>query len=490
MHEQLSPSSPASAARSHTAATSDQGSLKTVMEEQRAAFHAHPLPTATERRVWLNALDRALLDHEAPLCDAISADFGHRPATETRLLELFPSLAAIRHARRRLAGWMEPQRRPVSLWFRPGRAAVVYQPLGVVGIIVPWNYPLYLAVGPLVAALAAGNRAMLKLSEYTPKFAQLFAMIVAKTFPSDLVHVVTGDASVGRAFAGLPFDHLLFTGSGAVARDVMKSAAEHLTPVTLELGGKSPVIVAPDFDLTKAARRIVFGKLVNAGQTCVAPDYVLAPTASIPPLVAALRTAAHALYGSAASMDYASIASDRHHARLSSMLDEARRLGARIEPLLELPGTSLPRRFVPVVVLNATTHMRVLREEIFGPILPIVPYDSLDSAIAYINAQPRPLAMYVFDDDLRRRSSVLAQTASGGVTLNDTLLHVSQDDLPFGGVGESGMGRYHAIEGFRTFSQVRSVYRPSRFTATSIMYPPYGRRLAKRVLALMLRRGA
>ncbi len=463
--------------------------LHAMVEQQRAAFLSQPLPSAAERRAWLSALERALLSEETALCAAISMDFGHRPAAETRLLELFPSLASLRHGRRRLAGWMKPERRPVSFWLRPGRATVTYQPLGVVGIIVPWNYPLYLAVGPLVAALAAGNRALLKLSEHTPAFGRLFASLIAATFPSDLVQVVTGDATVGRAFTTLPFDHLLFTGSGAVARDVMASAARRLTPVTLELGGKSPAIIAPEFDLATAARRIAFGKLVNAGQTCIAPDYVLAPSAALPALVAALRDAARSMYGTAASPDYASIVNDHHFGRLTELLEDAKAHGAHVEALLAAPSSALPRRMPPMAVLGATPRMRILREEIFGPILPLVPYESLDEVIAYVNARARPLAMYVFDDDVRRREALLARTASGGVTINDTLLHVTQDDLPFGGVGESGMGRYHGVDGFRTFSQVRSVYRRSRFALTATMYPPYGGSLQNRILALMLRSG-
>jgi acyl-CoA reductase-like NAD-dependent aldehyde dehydrogenase len=382
---------------------------------------------------------------------------------------------------------MAAERRRVSLWFRPAVAEVRYQPLGVTGIIAPWNYPLYLAVGPLVCALAAGNRVMIKLSEYTPQFAALFARLVAQGFPRSLVHVVVGDVDAARAFANLPFDHLLFTGSTSVGREVMAAAARHLTPVTLELGGKSPAIVAPDFDLAVAARRIAFGKLINAGQTCIAPDYVLAHADRIERLVAELRKAARAMYGDTASADYSSIVNDRHFARLDALLADAREQGARVEQLLDSAASPWPRRLAPAVVLDVTDRMRIMREEIFGPLLPILAYRTLDEAIRYVNERDRPLALYVFDDDRARRDDLLARTASGGVTVNDTILHVAQDDLPFGGVGPSGMGRYHGEEGFRSFSQVRPVLHSRRISPSSLMYPPYGGALASRLLRLMLR---
>jgi coniferyl-aldehyde dehydrogenase len=461
--------------------------LDAIFREQQYAFEQHRSPSARERREWLHALERILLDNSAAIGAAISTDFGHRPATETQLLELFPSVEAVRYARRHLASWMRPERRHVSIWFQPGSAQVRYQPLGVVGIVVPWNYPLYLAIGPLASALAAGNRVMIKMSEYTPAFGTLLGELILKTFPRNLVHVVLGDADTARAFVSRPFNHLLFTGSTAVGREVMAAAARHLTPVTLELGGKSPAIVAPGFDLARAARSIVFGKLVNAGQTCIAPDYVLAEATSIDTLITHMRHAAHELYRDAASPDYASIAHDRQYARLLSLQNDARAQGARIEPLLAVGDASLPRRFPPVAVVGATDSMRVMREEIFGPILPIIAYRTLDEAIRYVNERDRPLALYVFDDDGTRREHLLAHTASGGVTINDTLLHVGQDALPFGGVGPSGMGRYHGPEGFRTFSQVRSIFRQRRWNAVPMLYPPYRRPLVRRLLKLMLR---
>jgi coniferyl-aldehyde dehydrogenase len=445
------------------------------------------MPSAAERRGWLRAVAAMLNNHGKALCEAISSDFGYRPETETRVLELFPSLEGLRHADRQLARWMRIEPRKVSVYLQPARAEIRYQPLGVVGVVAPWNYPLYLIIGPLTCALAAGNRVMIKVSEYSPALGALLVQLMPKYLPEDLVRVVLGDAEVAREFVGLPFDHLLFTGSTAVGRAVMSAAARNLTPVTLELGGKSPAIIAPGFDLRRAARSIIFGKLVNAGQTCIAPDYVLCPQDAIEPLLVQLAEAAKTLYGNSASPDYASIAHDRQYARLQAVLEDARRSGARIRPLMDQGTTSLPRRMPLVAVLETQPSMRVMQEELFGPILPILPYRSLDEVCSYVNQHDRPLALYVFDDDHDRRESLLARTASGGVTINDTLLHVGQDDLPFGGVGPSGMGRYHGIDGFRTFSQIRSVFRQPRLNFVSMMYPPYDRAWTKRLLNFLVR---
>lgn len=473
---------PASVASLHPAA------VHSVFAAQRAASRQHAWMPCSERRGHLLRLERLLRQHQELLCRTISEDFGHRPRTETLLLELFPSLQALRHARKNLERWVRPERRRVGIWFKPGRAEVRYQPLGVVGIIVPWNYPLYLAIAPLAGALAAGNRVMLKLSELTPRFSDLLANLIAKEFSVDHLHICTGGPDVGREFSRLAFDHLLFTGSTAVGREVMQAAARRLTPLTLELGGKSPVIVTPGFNLVVAARRIVFGKFVNAGQTCIAPDYVLAPKEALEALLTEVRHAARSLYGDVGTSDYASIVNERHYSRLQSLLDDATAQGARIEPLLASAAPPSARRFPPVAVIGATPSMRVLQEEIFGPILPIIGYRTLDEAIEYINERPRPLALYIFDSDRSRADELIARTASGGVTINDTLLHVGQDDLPFGGLGESGFGRYHGVEGFRTFSQVRSIFRQGMFAPTALMYPPYGGRLARRLLAFMCRR--
>jgi acyl-CoA reductase-like NAD-dependent aldehyde dehydrogenase len=460
------------------------GDLRARFETQRAGFARQPMPDATTRRGWLRALAALLKDNQGAISEAIDADFGHRCDAETRLLEFYPSLEAIAYARRRVAAWMAIEPRRTSLLFQPGRSELRYQPLGVVGIMAPWNYPLYLAVGPLAGALAAGNRAMVKSSEYSPRFGALFACLVRERFNEDLVTVVLGDLEVASAFAGLPFDHLLFTGSTAVGRAVMTAAAKNLTPVTLELGGKCPVLIAPGQDLADAVARIVFAKLVNAGQTCVAPDYVLLPRGAETEFLAQARAATVRFHGGADSPDYASIAHERHYARLMELIRDAREQGARIEPLCPAPAVE-HRKIAPVAVFDTRDSMRVMREEIFGPVLPVVPYERVEDAIAYINARPRPLALYVFDRDRRRVERTLHATASGGVAVNDCLLQIAQDDLPFGGAGASGMGRYHGPEGFKTFSQLRSVFRQSRLSIVGWLYPPYARRITRFILRLM-----
>ena len=454
----------------------------------REAAGRDPNPGWAARDARLAALERLLRENAPAIAAAISADFGHRSAHETQLLELFPSHEGLRHARRHLKSWMRPERRAVSLWFLPGRARVLHQPLGTVGIIVPWNYPLYLAVGPLTAALAAGNRAMVKMSEYTPAFSALFAELVAKYFPADEVAVVQGDAAVAQAFARLPFGHLLFTGSTRVGYSVMRAAAENLTPVTLELGGKSPAILGPDYSLEKFAERVMVGKTMNAGQTCIAPDYVLVPAGRAREFVAAARQAVDACYPDILrTPDYSSIVNERHYRRLLGLVDDARGQGAEVAPLsAAAEPDAATRRIPPLALLNVTDAMQVMQEEIFGPLLPVVGYRDLDEAIAYVNARPNPLALYYFDDDRSRIDRVLAKTLSGGVTVNDTILHIAQDNLPFGGVGESGKGHYHGFEGFETFSKKKAVFFQSRVNGIGLFKPPYGA-LFERMVRLLIR---
>ena len=464
---------------------SEMERLQPLLDQQRRAFQANPYPNRDERVQWLDALHRLLADNQQAVIEAISADFGNRSADETLLAELMPSLHGIRYARRRLHKWMKPSRRSVGLAFQPASARVVYQPLGVVGVIVPWNYPLYLAIGPLVGALAAGNRVMLKMSESTPATGQLLKTLLAQVFPEEQVAVVLGEADAGIAFSRLPFDHLLFTGSTSIGRQVMRAAADNLTPVTLELGGKSPAIVSTSVPLDDAAERIAFGKTLNAGQTCVAPDYVLVPRVRIEGFVEAYRSAIRRFYPQLAdNPDYTAIVNPRQHARLQDYLDDARARGARLLPLFE---QGQARRMPHYLLLDVNDEMRVMQDEIFGPLLPLVPYDDLDQALAYINARPRPLALYYFGYDKAEQRTVLERTHSGGVCLNDTLLHVAQDDLPFGGVGPSGMGHYHGHEGFLTFSKAKGVFIKQRFNAARMIYPPYGKALQKLVYKLFVR---
>jgi coniferyl-aldehyde dehydrogenase len=463
--------------------------LDTTLRRLREAQAHDPLPDWPTRAARLRALERLLQEHRDGIAAAIHADFGNRPAEETELLEIFPSLSAVHHALRHGRRWMKPKRRFADLLFLPARTELHPQPRGVVGIIVPWNYPLYLAAGPLVDALAAGNRVMLKMSEYTPRFSALFAGLVAEYFRNDEVQVVNGDAAVGQAFAALPFDHLLFTGSTAVGRHVMRAAAANLTPVTLELGGKSPAILGPGARMEHAAERILFGKLVNAGQTCIAPDYVLLPRARMAEFIAAARAAVARLYPDLANnAQYASIATDRHYARLSALRDDAKAAGASVEPMTDAAPDAARRLLPPVLLAGVRGDMAVMQEEIFGPLLPLLPYDTLDEAIAYVGAHAHPLALYLFETDPALVDRVLARTHAGGVTVNDTLYHIAQHGLPFGGVGASGMGGYHGEAGFRSFSHVKPVFRQARWNGAGLLNPPYGARF-RRMLGLMLKRG-
>lgn len=459
--------------------------LERMFDTQRQAFAANPMPIASQRLQCLDSLRRLLSEERQCLIDAISADFSHRSADETLLAELMPSLHNIHYARRHLKKWMRASRRNVGLAFQPASAKVMYQPLGVVGIIVPWNYPLYLAIGPLVGALSAGNRVMLKLSESTPATGALLKTLLAKVFPEDLVAVVLGEADVGIAFSGLPFDHLLFTGATSIGRHVMRAAAENLTPLTLELGGKSPAIVSQDAPIAHAAERIAFGKTLNAGQTCVAPDYVLVPENRVDEFVEAYRQAVNRFYPTLTdNPDYTAIISARQLTRLNGYLDDASNKGARIISLYE---QGQGRRMPFSLLLDVSDDMLVMQDEIFGPLLPIVPYQRIEQAFDYINQRPRPLALYYFGYSKAEQQRVLEQTHSGGVCLNDTLLHVAQDDLPFGGIGASGMGQYHGHEGFLTFSKAKGVFIKQRFNAARVIYPPYGKAIQKLIYMLFVR---
>ena len=461
--------------------------LRDKFDLQRAACLAAPEVPWAQREDRLKRLARMVAENSAEFARVISQDFGHRSAHETDLLEVFPSLSAINHALSHGKRWMRGERRATGMWFLPASSRVTPQPLGVAGIIVPWNYPLYLAVGPLCAALVAGNRAMLKLSEFTPAFGALFEALAAKTFAQDEIAVVNGDAEVAAAFSSLPFDHLLFTGSTGVGRHVMRAAAENLTPVTLELGGKSPAIVAPGYPMAHAAARILLGKCLNAGQTCIAPDYVLVPAGSEQAFIDAARACVAKMYPQILSTpDYSSIVSARHFERLSGYVDDAKAQGATLANLAAHGESPDPvsRRMPPMALTGVTGAMRVMQEEIFGPLLPVVGCTGIDAAIDYVNARPLPLALYLFDSDRARIDHVLARTTAGGVTINDTLLHIAQESLPFGGVGPSGMGQYHGYEGFVAFSKMKPVFRQSRLNGVSLFNPPYGPRTARMIAML------
>jgi len=456
-----------------------QGAAR-LLAVQRAAFDAQRAPDAATRIARLDRLLQLVDANEAAFAEAIDADFGGRSAHETRLAELFVVRAGIRHARATLRRWMAPRRVRTDLHFLPGHNRLMPQPLGVVGIVSPWNYPLQLSLGPALAALAAGNRAIIKPSELTARFSDLLQRLVGQSFPEEELAVVTGGVDVARAFVSLPFDHLFFTGSTAVGRQVAQAAAANLVPVTLELGGKSPAIVDPSCDLDVAVPRIAFGKLLNAGQTCIAPDYALVPQGSAEALAQRLSAAIARMYPTlVANPDYTAIITERHRARLVELVAEARSMGARVvevNPAGERfeGGT---RKLPPTIVLGATREMRLMREEIFGPVLPVVACDGVDDAIAYVNERDRPLALYWFGDDDRNRDRVLERTVSGGVTINGCLTHFAQEHQPFGGVGASGSGAYHGEYGFRAFSKDKPVYYQSRVGLVPMLMPPYGKPL-------------
>jgi len=463
--------------------TALQERLHLALTAQRRAFEAERMPSYEVRRDRLERLLKMTRQHGEALATAMAQDFGHRARQESLLADVFTVEAGARHAIRHLRRWMKPRRVATPLHFLPGRNVLMRQPLGVVGIVSPWNYPYYLAMEPAVAALAAGNRVLIKPSELTPATSELMARLVTEFFKADEMRVITGDAEVGKAFTELPLDHLFFTGSTAVGRHVAQAAAKNLTPVTLELGGKSPAIVDRSCNLALTASRLAFGKLFNAGQTCVAPDYLLVPREMIEPLsrqiLAEMRRMYPRIDGNA---DYTSIATPRHFVRLQGLIDDARGRGARV--LRSHEETPVDRRLVPALLLDVPLDATVMQEEIFGPLLPVVGYDKVDEALAHVNRGERPLALYWFGEDGAARDHVMRETHAGGVTINDCLWHLGQEEQPFGGVGASGMGAYHGEWGFRTFSKEKPLFIQSRLAGTRLFQPPYGATF-ERLLSLL-----
>ena len=476
-----------------TPVSAETPDLEALLLAQKKACLADPMPDRAARVRRLDKLHNALIDNRARIIAAVSKDFSNRSAAETELAEIMPLLDGIAFYRKRLRKFMKPQRRHAPLTLMPASIQVQYQPVGVVGIVVPWNFPIFLALSPLVGALAAGNRAMLKASEFAPAAGDLLKEIIAGIFDEDEVTVVTGGVEVATEFTKLPFDHLVFTGSTQVGKIVMKAAAENLTPVTLELGGKSPVIIHKDFPIAEAASRIAFGKGINAGQVCVSPDYILCPRDKVSAFCTAFADAMSKAYPTLRdNQDYTAIITDRQKARLEGYLKDAEEKGAELITINRKGEQFNDTRKMPMtLVLGATDEMLVLREEIFGPILPVIPYDSIDEAVAYVNDRPRPLAFYYFDWDKGRANDILARTHAGGACVNDTMSHVMADDIPFGGIGPSGMGHYHGEEGFRNFSKAKGVVRKGRFNATAFVAPPWDNFMfnsLKKLQALRFRR--
>ncbi|MEB3766746.1 coniferyl aldehyde dehydrogenase [Acinetobacter sp. MD2] len=461
--------------------------LEDLFQQQKYAFQQHPNPSLSERKQYLRQLKTQLLKHQNQISEAIQQDFGNRSHDETRLAELLPSVMGINYAIKHVKEWMQPNKRHVGLLFQPAQAYVMYQPLGVVGIVVPWNYPLFLAIGPLCQALAAGNRVMLKMSEFTPIFSALLQKLIAEIFPQDLVHVITGDANVAQQFTALPFDHLLFTGATSIGQHVMQAAAKNLTPVTLELGGKSPAIIGQQADLRESVLRIAFGKSMNSGQTCVAPDYAFVPETELERFIEYYQQAIHQFYPKIEqNADYTHIINNRQYQRLNAYLEDATEKGATVIPLYK-NDTTASRCLSHYLVYNVNSSMQLMQDEIFGPILPIMTYKNIEDVIDYIRKRPRPLALYYFGSNIQEQQQILTQTHSGGVCLNETLVHVGQDDLPFGGIGASGMGSYHGYEGFLTFSHAKSVFVRPQLSFMKFIYPPYGTKVQKMIYKWFLR---
>ncbi|MDR5749651.1 MULTISPECIES: coniferyl aldehyde dehydrogenase [unclassified Caballeronia] len=456
--------------------------LSSLLGRQRAAFVARPYPTLTERRGVLRRLRAAIREHAGRLAAAAQCDFSERAHAETMMVDVLPSVLHINHLLGGLRRWMKPSRRHTEWLFLTNRAAVMYQPKGVVGIVVPWNFPVYLALGPLATALAAGNRCMVKTSEFAPHTSHALRAMLADVFEEDEVAVVEGDAAVARAFCALPFDHIVFTGSPEVGRHVMRAAADNLTPVTLGLGGKSPAVVSKSADLAVAARRIAHGKTVNAGQICVAPDYALVPEGEEEAFARRVMEAAARMHP-AGSEDYAAVIHERAYERQQALIDDARAHGASV---FVCPMPSGGRRMPLHVVLDVTPAMRIAREEIFGPILPVFTYRTFEAAIAQIQAGTRPLALYYFGHDKAESDALLKRTHAGGVTLNDWGWHVLNHDMPFGGIGGSGMGNYHGEEGFRELSHGKSVFAEHRWFPIELFHPPYGSFVQRLALRMFL----
>ncbi|MEQ1687519.1 MAG: coniferyl aldehyde dehydrogenase [Sphingopyxis sp.] len=474
---------PDSAAPLDASASPAAADMRHLLDAQRADFMAHlPVPIAVRR----DRLDRAIammVDHADRWCAAAAEDFGNRPRELTLMTDVLPSVGALQHARKLLAAWMRGEKRKAlfPLGLLGARARVEYQPKGVVGIIAPWNFPIGMVMTPLAGVFAAGNRAIAKPSEFTPNVTALFAELVPAYFAPEELAIVSGGPEVGEAFSQLAFDHIIFTGATSVGRHIMRAAADNLVPVTLELGGKSPVIVGKSADLGDVAAKVAMGKLMNAGQICLAPDYVLIDEAREGALVDALVASASAMYPTILdNPDYTAVVNDRHHARLSAHVADARAKGADItivNPAAEDFAHANSRKMPLHIIAGATDDMSVMHDEIFGPLLPIRRVGDSEAAVDYVNGRDRPLGLYYFGKDTAEERRVLDRTISGGVTVNDVIFHVAQEDLPFGGIGPSGMGSYHGHDGFKTFSHAKSVFRQARVDVAKLagLKPPYSK---------------
>lgn len=461
-------------------------SIRNILDRQKAA-HIKDGPPSAERRIdWLDRAIALVVDNQKEIAEALAHDFGHRSHEQTLLTDVMGSIGPLKHAKKHLREWMKPEKRKVQfpLNLLGAKARVEFQPLGVIGIISPWNFPINLTWTPLAGVFAAGNRAMIKPSEFTPATSELMARMIRSAYDETEVAVVTGGPAVGEAFSKQPFDHLLFTGATSIAYHVMRAAAENLVPLTLELGGKSPVIVSKSAKMADTAAKIMTGKTLNAGQICLAPDYVFVPEGQVDEFVSEATKSIKKMFPTLKdNPDYTSIINQRHYDRINGYLDDARAKGAKIveiNPANEDFSQQQAHRIPPTIVLNPTDDMKVMQDEIFGPVLPVKTYRDVSETIGYINGHPRPLGLYYFGEDAGEERKVLDRTTSGGVTVNDVIMHVSMEDLPFGGVGPSGMGSYHGRDGFKTFSHAKAIYVQAKAKMVAEMFrAPYGPKTRK-----------
>ncbi len=462
--------------------------MLSVLEAQKRAHIREGAANIALRKDRINRCIALLVDHQTEIVEAVDADFGNRSKDLSQLTEVMGSIAALKFARDNFEKWMRADRRKVEFPFGllGAKAEVRFQPKGTVGVISPWNFPVQLTFGPLSGVLAAGNRAMIKPSELTPETSALMARLFDLVFDEEEIAVITGGPDVGQAFCGLPFDHVIFTGGTGIAKHVMRAAAENLVPLTLELGGKSPTIIGKNANFDQAVTRIMAGKTMNAGQICLAPDYVLAPADKRDAFVQAATAAVGKMFPTIKdNPDYTSIITQRHFDRIKGYVEDAKAKGAtviEINPANEDFTQQEHRKIPPTLILDATDDMKVMQEEIFGPVLPVKTYQAVDEAIAYVNANDRPLGLYYFGADQAETEMVLTATTSGGVTLNDVIFHVGQEDLPFGGVGPSGMGSYHGRDGFMEFSHKKAIYAQTSNEITALFRPPWGAQ-AKKMIA-------
>jgi len=468
--------------------------MREVLQLQRKAHIKNGPPTAEKRIEWLDKAIGLLVDNQKAISEALREDFGHRSVHSTLLTDIYGSIGPLKHAKANVRKWMRREKRSVSpaiLGLFGAKAFIEYQPKGVVGVIAPWNFPINLTFAPLAGIFAGGNRVMIKPSEFTPRTSELMERMFRSAYDESEVAVFQGGTDVGSAFSKLPFDHLLFTGATSIASHVMRAAAENLVPTTLELGGKSPVIIGESADMVLAAKRVMMGKTLNAGQICLAPDYVMVPENKAQDFVAAATSAVTKMFPTLKdNPDYTSVINQRHYDRLQGYLADAKAKGAELieinpakENFTQQPHYKIP----PTLVLNATEDMKIMKEEIFGPLLPVKTYKQVNEAIDYVNDHDRPLGLYYFGQDNKEQEAVLTNTTSGGATVNDVIMHISMEDLPFGGIGPSGMGAYHGIEGFRTFSHAKSVFKQANKDLAAMMRPPYGPKILK-ILGTQIKR--